>query len=293
MVVAATGFFDGVHVGHQAVLDCLVKTAQSYGAKSEVISFWPHPRTVLQKDAARFRLLTSLEEKRERILQEGVDDFHVIPFTKAFSQVSTRSFFTDYLKDVFHVEVLVAGYNHRLGKDAPRSVAAMQEEARAAGLKVVEVPEFLLPNGDGVSSTKIRAALSEGLVETAAGWLGYPYQLHGVVVEGNKIGRTMGFPTANMCLYEPLKQLPANGVYHVEVQLPEGTYQGMTNIGFRPTMGNHTERTIETHIFDFDEDIYGCALKIKFLKRLRPEIAFPSLDALKEQLRKDKEALLL
>ncbi len=292
MVVAATGFFDGVHEGHKAVLHCLKQTAAAHHAQSAVISFWPHPRTVLQKDAIRFRLLTSLEEKRDMILQQGVDDFYIIPFTREFAQVGTRDFFTRYLRDMYHVDILVAGYNHRLGKDAPHSMAAMKEEVAGTGVALVEVPEFFQLTGERISSTKIRTALSEGLIETANCWLGYPYALYGVVVEGNHIGRTMGFPTANIRLYEPLKQLPANGVYEVRATVHGRQYRGMTNIGFRPTVAQNGERTIETHIFDFDEDIYGLALKVEFVRHLRQEVAFPSVDALQAQLLKDKEILL-
>ncbi len=292
MVVAATGFFDGVHLGHKAVLDCLTATATAQGAQSAVITFWPHPRAVLQKDAAGFRLLTSLDEKRSLIMDKGVDAFHVLPFNKDFSQVSAKSFFTDYLQKIYHVDALIIGYNHRLGKDMPNARETMRRDAASVGLELLEVPEFFYDGGDHISSTKIRAALSQGSVETACQWLGYPYQLHGVVVEGNRIGRTMGFPTANMELYEPLKQLPANGVYRVNARVNGRWYKGMTNIGCRPTIANNTTRTIETHIFDFNEDIYGLEIVVQFLKRHRQEIAFPSVDALKQQLKKDKQALL-
>lgn len=291
MVVAATGFFDGVHEGHKAVLACLKELAVKHNAQSEVISFWPHPRTVLQKDAARLRLLTSLDEKREMILKQGIDSVRIIPFTKDFAQVSTHEFFTHYLRDQYHVDILVAGYNHRLGNNAPHNVDAMKDAAHDAGMELVEVSEFFQLTGERISSTKIRLALSEGLIETANSWLGYPYSLYGVVVEGNKIGRTIGFPTANMRLYEPLKQLPANGVYEVRVQIHDNWYRGMTNIGFRPTVAHNSERTIETHLFDFDEDIYGLSLKVEFIKHIRQEIAFPSVDALKDQLSKDKSLI--
>ncbi|MDD4480361.1 MAG: riboflavin biosynthesis protein RibF [Bacteroidales bacterium] len=292
MVVAATGFFDGVHLGHRAVLNSLVETARQTGERSLVLTFWPHPRAVLQQDAQRFRLLTSLEEKKEMVLGLGVDDFEVIHFTRDLSAVSAGVFFREYLRDRYRVNILVAGYNHRLGSDAVSDTAPMHQEARNTGLEVVRVPEYVSSQGEHISSTKIRAALSAGSVETANRWLGYPYRLHGVVVEGNRIGRTLGFPTANMQLYEPLKQLPANGVYKVEAGVNGTWYKGMMNIGFRPTVADHLEHTIETHIFDFNDDIYGLDMTVRILQHHRHEIAFPSLDALKEQLKKDKQDLL-
>ncbi len=292
MVVAATGFFDGVHLGHKAVLSALVETARQLGGKSLVVTFWPHPRAVLQQDAQRFRLLTTLEEKKKMILNIGVDDFQIIPFTRDFSALPASSFFRDYLLDHYGVKILIAGYNHRLGCDGVYDPSKMDLQAGQMGLQIIRVPEFVTPEMEHISSTKIRAAISAGNMESANRWLGYPYTLHGVVVEGTRIGRTLGFPTANMQLYEPLKQVPANGVYKVEARVNGQWYHGMMNIGFRPTVANNLEHTIETHIFGFDDDIYGLDITVRVLKHHRQEIAFPSLDALKEQLNKDKQALL-
>lgn len=292
MVIAATGFFDGVHLGHRAVLTSLVETARKMGGESLALTFWPHPRAVLQQDAQKFRLLTSLDEKKEMIQALGVDQIQIIPFTKEFSAIPSRVFFRDYLGEKFKVRALVAGYNHRLGADGVHDPHLMDREAEKVGLQIIRVREFLSDTGEHISSTKIRAALSSGSVETANRWLGYPYCLHGVVISGNRIGRTLGYPTANMQLYEPLKQLPANGVYKVEAEVNGTWYKGMMNIGFRPTVANHLEHTIETHIFDFDDNIYGLGIRVRILKFHRQEIAFPSLDSLKEQLHKDKQALL-
>ncbi|HOG25301.1 MAG TPA: riboflavin biosynthesis protein RibF [Bacteroidales bacterium] len=292
MVVAATGFFDGVHLGHRAVLTSLVDTARKMGKESLVLTFWPHPRAVLQQDAQKFRLLTSLNEKKEMIHALGVDQIHIISFTKEFSTIPSCVFFRDYLCEKFKVGVLVAGYNHRLGSNGVNDPQQMDREAEKAGLQIIRVPEYQSDTGEHISSTKIRAALSAGSVETANRWLGYSYCLHGVVISGNRIGRTLGYPTANMQLYEPLKQLPANGVYKVEAEVNGIWYKGMMNIGFRPTVANHLEHTIETHIFDFDDNIYGLEIRVRILKYHRQEIAFPSLDSLKEQLHKDKQALL-
>jgi riboflavin kinase/FMN adenylyltransferase len=287
MVIAATGFFDGVHRGHRAVLSALCRQAEKERAKGMVITFWPHPRTVLQNDAAKFRLLNSLEEKKELILECGIDYVHLLPFTRAFSLMSTKTFFTDCLQSQYGITHLVVGYDHRIGHDTHRNIGHLEAVAHETGIHVIRVKEALC-DGKVVSSTKIREAIHTGDMELANRWLGYTYALHGVVVEGNRIGRTIGFPTANMRLYEPLKQLPANGVYVVEVVQMGRRYRGMMNIGFRPTIKGACERVIETHIFDFDADIYGLPITVHPLHRLRTEREFVSLAALAQQLARDK-----
>lgn len=286
-ITAATGFFDGVHLGHRAVLERLVSLAKERGTSSLVLSFWPHPRTVLQKDAAAFRLLSSLSEKRERILSLGVDRFCTLPFTKAFALTSARDFFKDFLCGTYGVDTLLVGYDHRLGHDGRHSFDYLSEQARGLPLSLVRVPAFTL-HGEHLSSTRIRQELSTGRVEKANTFLGYDYRLSGVVVQGCRNGRKMGFPTANMKLYEPLKQWPADGVYAVRVRILDRDYYGMTNIGWRPTIVRSVGRTIETHILDFDEDVYGLSIQIAFVKRLRNEKAFPSLRELIDQLHRDE-----
>ena len=288
MVIAATGFFDGVHVGHQAVLSVLTSQAEKTGAESMVITFWPHPRAVLQSDAAKFRLLNSLEEKRALIADCGVDQIHVLSFSREFSLMSAKTFVLDCLMAQFGVTQLVVGYNHRIGHDTEQDYAHWDAIARDTGIGLIRVGEALC-DGKVVSSTKIREAIHQGDMKQANHWLGYPYALHGVVVEGNRLGRTMGFPTANLSLYEPLKQLPADGVYAVEVEQMGIRYRGMMNIGVRPTVGHGLSRTVETNIFDFDDDIYGLPMVVNPLYRLRGEKGFHSMEALKAQLTVDKE----
>lgn len=292
MVVAATGFFDGVHKGHHAILAEVIKAAKSRSSKSAVITFWPHPRTILQQDAHSLRLLTTLEEKRERILSLGVDDFHVINFTKEFSALSTEDFMREYLRDRYGVTTLVVGYDHRLGNSTLQSQSKMIEIATSLGIDVIRVDEVhqKVDKVDMVvSSTKIRNALIEGDVLGATELLGYNYSLHGVIVSGKQLGRTIGFPTANMELYEPLKLVPGNGVYYVEVSLFGKKYKGVCNVGNRPTVGENQNRTIETHILDFDEDIYGLPMSISFVTKIRDEQKFSTLDELKAQIGLDKE----
>ena len=288
-MVVATGFFYGVHVGHRLVIQQLVEAAAVRGDESMVITFWPHPRNVLQKEARSLRLLTTLAQKKQLLHDLGVNRVEVLQFTKGFSTMTTE----DYLRmliDEYGVRTILLGYDNRMGSDAKGA----DEVARAAenlGIEVLRADMVPSECGYAVRSTKIRERLEEGDVKGAASMLGYGYSLYGVVVAGNRIGRTIGFPTANMQLYEPLKLVPGNGVYSVEVETLGQRFLGMSNIGCRPTVGSGNARTIETHIFDFDEDIYGLDMKITFLERIREERRFDSLEGLKTQLEKDKQTI--
>ena len=290
-MVVATGFFDGVHLGHRLVLEKLVSVARARGEGSEVVTFWPHPRNVLQDDARNLRLLTSLSEKKELISSIGVDKVEVLPFTRSFSRLTTKEYLEDYVKGKFGGKAILLGYDNRIGSDL-LSPVEIAEVAERLGLEVIRTESLSSPKGIVVSSTKIREAVASGDVEGAAAMLGYKYSLFGVVVAGNRLGRTIGFPTANMRLYEPLKLLPGNGVYSVEVESLGRKFKGMCNIGTRPTVNAGRDRTVETNIFDFDEDIYGLDLKVTFLRKIRDERRFASLDALKAQLIQDRESCL-
>ncbi|MBQ3766389.1 MAG: riboflavin biosynthesis protein RibF [Bacteroidales bacterium] len=287
-MIATTGFFDGVHYGHRLVIERLVSEARRRGDESLVVTFWPHPRAVLQDGARELRLLTTLEEKKALLTALGVDRIEVLDFTRAFATLSAERYLREILQGRFGVTTLLMGYDNRLGSDH-LTVGSLRPVAERIGLELLEAEPLDGAMGNPVSSTAIRKALAAGRVGDAAGMLGYPYALEGVVVAGNRLGRTIGFPTANMKLYEPLKLVPENGVYAVDVQVLGQTYRGMTNIGTRPTVGG-TFTTIETHILDFDEDIYGLPLRITFLRRIRDEVHFPSLEVLKEQLERDREA---
>jgi len=285
MVVAATGFFDGVHTGHKAVLQAVRDTAAQMGAESVIITFWPHPRTVLQQDASSLRLLNSIEEKKRLIKEFGIDEVRVIPFTRDFSRMTAVGFIREYLIGKFDVSALVVGYDHRMGSENPTH-AELTAIARECGLKVVQVEEVDCI-GVPVSSTRIRKMIEAGDVTGAAGLLGYPYRLCGVVVSGERIGRTIGYPTANIQLYEPLKILPGNGVYRVRVTFQGKVYAGVCNVGERPTVSDGGHRTIETHILDFDETIYGLDLELEFLGKIRDERKFSSLEELKSRISED------
>ena len=286
-MVVATGFFDGVHIGHRLVIEQLVEAAAVRGDESMVVTFWPHPRNVLQKEARSLRLLTTLEEKKAILHSLGVDRVEVLPFTKDFSAMTTREYLTMLMED-FGAKAVLIGYDNRMGCDAA-GADQVAEIAAELGLDVLRTKMVPSQQGYAISSTKIRERLEEGQVRVAAGMLGYEYSLHGVVVAGNRLGRTIGFPTANMQLYEPLKLIPGNGVYFVKVETIGGNFYGMCNIGCRPTVGMGNARTVETHIFDFDEDIYGLDMRVTFVEKIRDEIRFDSLEALRQQLEKDKE----
>lgn len=268
MAVIATGFFDGVHSGHREVIKTLVSEAHKRSDESLIITFWPHPRTVLQNGARTLRLLTSLEEKKELIYSLGVDRVEILPFSRGFSRLTAEEYLRDVVAGRFGGKAVVVGYDNRIGCD---QLSPDQACALALSLGIDALPAGQV---GGISSTVIRTAVSEGRVEDAAGMLGYEYLLHGVVVSGKQLGRTIGFPTANMQLYEPLKLVPGRGVYFTEVETLGARYYGMTNVG----------DIVETHIFDFCEDIYGLDIKIKFVRRLRDGRTFKSLDELKDQL---------
>ena len=288
-MVVATGFFDGVHVGHRLVIEQLVQAAAVRGDESIVVTFWPHPRNVLQKEARSLRLLTSLQEKKELLYSMGVDRVEVMPFTRDFSHMTTREYLRGLI-DRFGAKAVLIGYDNRMGCDAD-GADQVASVALDLGLEVIRTQMVSSELGYAVSSTKIRERLEAGDVRAASAMLGYDYTLHGVVVAGNRLGRTIGFPTANMQMYEPLKLVPGNGVYLVKVETLGRELYGMSNVGCRPTVSSGNHRTIETHIFDFDEDIYGLDIKVSFMEKLRDEIKFDSLEALGCQLKRDKEIL--
>ena len=286
MAVVATGFFDGVHLGHRLVISRLVQAARERGTEAVVVTFWPHPRTVLQNGARELRLLTSLAEKKALLEGLGVDRVEIVPFTREFSRMTTEEYLRDFLAGRIGADTVLLGYDNRMGCDAgtPEQIRRMAE---GLGLGVI-LADRVDRDAVTVSSTKIRETLAAGDVAAASGMLGYPYSLLGVVVAGNRLGRTIGFPTANMQLYEPLKLVPGGGVYRVRAETLGESFDGMCNIGVRPTVGSGNARTVETHIFGFDQDIYGLDIRVTFLEKIRDERRFSSLEALREQLVADR-----
>lgn len=277
MAVVATGFFDGVHLGHRRVISALVSSARERAEEAIVVTFATHPRAVLQQDARTLRLLSSPAEKAAMLKSFGVDRVEVLDFTRDFSRMRAEEYLRDIVRDRLGGTAVLLGYDNRLGSDQ-LSPEQLRPLAGRLGMDVVIVPPERLDSDIIVSSTKIRAALSEGRVGDAAAMLGYEYPVSGVVVSGKQLGRKIGFPTANMQLYEPLKLIPGRGVYLSEVETLGRRFYGMTNVG----------DIIETNIFDFSEDIYGLDITVKFKKRLRDGKRLNSIEELKAQLTCDE-----
>lgn len=278
MVVAATGFFDGVHIGHQAVIRTLLERSRVDGGQSLVISFWPHPRVLLQNGARELRLLTSVDEKERLLYSLGVGRVEILPFTKEFASMDARTYL-EMLKADYNVSGIILGYDNRFGR-GDLSTLQVADIASRIGLEV-DIVAPLNVNGLPVSSTRIRRSLLEdGDVELASKMLGRDYEVCGTVVGGKRLGRTIGYPTANLALREPLKCVPLAGVYLSRVVLGGELYYGMSNVD--------VSGLIETHIFDFDRDIYGMEIVVSFISRIRGEIKFFSFEELKNQLKKDE-----
>ena len=292
--VVTSGTFDGVHRGHQTILTRLTEVAHASNGQSVLITYWPHPRTVVSNDSQNLKLLTTLDEKIELFDQVGVDHLVVIPFTRSFSQLSSEEYIRQILIGKIGTKKLVIGYDHRFGRDREGGFDYIQAHQSEYGFEVEEIPRHDV-EAVGVSSSKIRTALTEGNIKTANRFLGRPYSLTGTIVKGQQLGRTIGFPTANMQVDDVSKLVPANGVYAVNVLHGAGqVHGGMLNIGFRPTVDAATvagtNQTIETYIFDFDKDIYGEHLTLRFRAFLRPEQKFEGLPALVVQLKQDEES---
>ncbi|MDB5240635.1 MAG: riboflavin biosynthesis protein RibF [Spirosoma sp.] len=287
--VVTSGTFDGVHRGHQTILARLTEVATVSNGESVLITYWPHPRTVVSNDSQDLKLLTTLDEKIELLDQVGVNHLVVIPFTRSFSQLSSEEFIRQILIEKIGTKKLVIGYDHRFGRDREGGFDYIKAHQDEYGFEVEEIPRQDI-EAVGVSSSKIRTALTSGNIQTANRFLGRYYSLTGTIVKGRQLGRTIGFPTANMQVDDPNKLIPANGVYAVDVLYKDQLYGGMLNIGFRPTVDAATNLTIETYIFDFDRDIYGEHLTLRFREFLRPEQKFEGLPALVSQLKQDEDS---
>jgi len=292
--VVTSGTFDGVHIGHQKILRRLLEVAQHDQAPAVVITYWPHPRLVLAPPLSHpqpldLHLLSTLEERITLLEKAGVDYLLVVPFTKEFAQLSSEEYIQQLLVRTVGTRKLVIGYDHRFGKNREGSFEYLSQHADRYGMEVEEIPRADVDEV-GVSSSRIRRALESGDVQTANRYLGYPYTLTGMVVRGKQLGRTIGYPTANIVSEEPLKLIPNRGVYAVMATTAAGdTYQAMLNIGVRPTVGGDLAQTVEAHLLDFEGDLYDQLLTVQFVARLRDEQKFNGLDALKAQLAQDAE----
>lgn len=288
--VVTTGTFDGVHAGHRAILAKLTESARSEGLDSIVITFDPHPRIALQKDADRLKLLTTLPEKTALLKGLGVDIMLVVPFTREFASTPYAVFVREYLCGGLQARKVVVGFDHHFGKARNGNHLSLLELGKNLGFVVEEAgPETI--DGIVVSSTKIRDMLSQGCISTANRMLCSRYLISGTVVKGHNVGSRIGFPTANIVPDDPAKLIPADGVYAVEIQIGESQYQGMCNIGFRPTF-NGSHRTIEANIFGFEGNIYGNRIQLFVEGFIRKEKAFPGVDELIAQLHRDREMAL-
>ncbi|RLD72809.1 MAG: riboflavin biosynthesis protein RibF [Bacteroidetes bacterium] len=286
--VATIGIFDGVHMGHRFILDHLKAQAEAHGGETVVVTLWPHPRIVLHKELHEFKLLHTRQEKIREMEGNGIDHLVVVPFDKEIASLTACDFVQKYLVERLGVEVLLLGYDNRFGMDRKGDPDGLRMCAEKNKFRIEKLPEYQSSYGT-VSSSNIRDSILKGDLESAANMLGYHYYVSGTIVEGNHIGRKMGFPTANIHPLDPNKLIPMNGVYAIRVELRGETYKGMLNIGFRPTIDSAMAvKTVEAHLFDASGDFYDEEVVIHFVKRVRDEMRFSGLEALKQQLQKDK-----
>lgn len=279
------GTFDGVHIGHRKILERITASAQKTGLKSTVLTFFPHPRMILQKDVD-IKLLNTLEEKIQILETLGLDYLVIHPFTMEFSRLSASDYVRDVLVEGLKTKKVIIGYDHRFGRNRNACIDDLMEFGKSLGFEVEEIPVQEVEDVS-VSSTKIRKALEQGDIETANAYLGYAYMLSGTVTKGKALGRDFGFPTANLGIAESYKLIPKNGAYVVRGQLGDQTYYGMMNIGFNPTVDG-SKKSIEVHFFGFQGDLYDQRIQVELLFRIRDERKFDSVEALKQQLIKDK-----
>jgi riboflavin kinase / FMN adenylyltransferase len=291
--VVTLGIFDGVHRGHRALLDCLVLRAKETSSQSVVITFSPHPRLVLDQNSDKLSFLTTMEEKKSLLENAGVDHLIIIEFTLQFSKIIACDFIKDVLVKKIGTKHLIIGYNHHFGRSGEGDFSTIKQCAESLDFIVEQAQGFHTEEG-AISSSSIRDALLNGRLDEANRWLGYSYSVSGTIVEGRKIGRSIGFPTANIKPDNQYKLIPASGVYAVEVLFDGKRHPGMLSIGSNPTVNNDISyRSIEVHIIDFNQSIYGQTLTVIFRNRLRDEIKFDNTDLLIRQMNLDKQQALL
>jgi len=288
-IAITIGTFDGVHIGHKKIIKRLICNAKELGLVPTVLTFFPHPRMVLQKDA-EIKLLNTIEERGLILEKLGLEQLIIHPFTIDFSRLSATEFVRDLLVNKLDTKKIIIGYDHRFGRNRNANIKDLVAFGATYNFSVEEIPAQEI-NEVSVSSTKIRKALDSGEVQTANKYLGYNYMLSGIVTKGKELGRKLSFPTANVEIEERYKLIPKNGVYVVQSILNNATVYGMMNIGFNPTVAGK-KQTIEVHFFDFNQDLYGQKIQVDILERIRDEQKFESIEALKTQLILDKETSL-
>ena len=286
--VVTIGTFDGVHLGHRQIINQLKDEAKKIGGETVIITFYPHPRIVIGSKSQLY-LINTPEEKQELLAEQGIDHLVIVPFTQAFANQTAEDYCENFLIQNFHPHTLIIGYDHRFGQGRKGDFHLLEQYAAEHKFYLIEIPQHLL-HESAISSTRIRENLLSGKLEEANELLGYDYFFEGLVVEGNKLGRTIGYPTANLQIKQMEKLVPGNGVYAVSVDIKDSQrplIKGMMNIGVRPTVDG-TNRVIEVNLLNFEENIYGLTLRVYLRKYLRGEQKFNGLDALKEQLSMDK-----
>jgi len=296
--VITIGTFDGVHTGHARILEQLSQEAARIGGETVIVTFYPHPRKIVKGGSEQIRLINTLEEKIQLLSWLRIDNLVIVPFTEDFSQLTAEEYIKDFLLANFHPHTVIIGYDHRFGKGRLGDYHLLEQYSASEGFQLQEIPVHLLDE-ISVSSTRIREAIQRTDIAAANQLLGYPFFFSGTVVKGDQLGRTLGYPTANLEIANKEKLIPGDGIYAVEAVLiptDKSLFQaprlkGMMSIGIRPTVGGKL-RTIEVNLFDFNEDIYGRELRVFVKKYLRPEVKFDGLPALVEQLGKDKEDTL-
>ncbi|MBO6518006.1 MAG: bifunctional riboflavin kinase/FAD synthetase [Bacteroidia bacterium] len=288
-IVLTQGTFDGVHLGHQKILKRVVDRAREVQGKSVLLTFYPHPRLVLYPEDNELKLITTIEEKAELLEEFGIDYLIILPFTKSLSRLSAYNFISDILVEKIGINTIIIGYDHRFGKNREGSIKDIEANASKFSYEVEQIPEQDIEDCI-VSSSLIRKSLLNGDIEQANTFLGHAFGVKGIVVDGEKKGTELGYPTANIKVSDPFKLIPRQGVYAVHVRIGQNDYNGMLNAGTRPTF-KLGKLAIEVHLFGFSEDIYGQEIEILFVKRWRDERKFESLNALKQQLAVDKEEI--
>ena len=287
--ILTLGTFDGVHIGHKKILKKITQNTENQKYESLVLTFFPHPRMVLQEHSD-IKLLNTIDEKIDLLEKIGIENLVIHPFDEAFSRLTAEEFVSTILVDQFHIQKIIIGHDHRFGRNRTANIDDLIAYGKEYGFEVEQISVQEI-NDISVSSTKIRNALLEGDMALANDYLGYDYFLTGIIIKGKQLGRTIGFPTANLKIEENYKLIPQNGVYIVKSIIDEQTIFGMMNIGFNPTVDGQ-KQSIEIHYFDFNADLYNQKISVSILQRIRSEQKFESVDLLKEQLEKDKKTAL-
>ena len=291
--VLTIGTFDGVHLGHQKILNQLKEEAEKMEGESVLFTFYPHPRMVLFPENHGLKLIQTQEEKLDKLERNGLNNIIVFPFTQDFANLTATEFVRDYLVGLLNVRKLVIGHDHQFGKNREGGLSFLKTISKEYDFEVIEIPAQEIDEVN-ISSTRIRKAIESGNLEIANAYLGEPFELKGLVVKGKELGRTIGFPTANIQINSELKILPAQGVYAVEIELPNHSiYKGMMNIGVRPTVTNEQNISLEVNIFDFSGDLYGSEIIVRLLSRTRSEQKFNSIEELTNQLKQDEKNIRL